>query len=352
MGDVVAQVLSFANTKDEPVKPPRIIVNNLTALRARVNRTVQARAMARYELSLQGEWPSDLYASLQALQMCVSFLFPPLSSSSSCLVLPVSALFLLRLFPLVTDSLSPPAGRSSTHSASSPPSFRNSMRNGRRRYFIAPNSRTLVSSKTCSPPSSSSPMPSVRPVILLTRLNLSSLLQLTSPSLSPSTDNATPLPFIYNPLLERFLKSPEAIAAGHGYGYDVALDNEEGVEGLPAHVDLKTICSLDYLRFSSGVSQAYAIVNRLDRLMVRSLLSLLPHIASPSQSPLFVLCADALFAVCRQITRRRELHHLRPRQEFALRLQSPRNRPEPRPLRHRVDEDELRPQGGDRIAGT
>jgi hypothetical protein len=190
------------------------------------------------------------------------------------------------------------------------------------------------------------------------RLSLSSLLQLTFPSLSPSADNATPLPFIYNPLLERFLKSPEAIAAGHGYGYDVALDNEEGVEGLPAHVDLKTICSLDYLRFSSGVSQAYAIVNRLDRLMVRSLLSPFPSfpsfltIASPSPSRDFpTLSNHPSIAVRGQIPRRRELHHLRPRQEFALRLQPPRNGPKPRPFRHRVDADKLRPPGGDCIVG-
>ncbi|GAA6053168.1 hypothetical protein JCM3770_002887 [Rhodotorula araucariae] len=84
-------------------------------------------------------------------------------------------------------------------------------------------------------------------------------------------ENGVPLPFIYNPLLERFLKSPEALASGHayGYGYEVQLGDEE-VEGLPQHVNLETICSLDYLRFSSGVSQAYAVVNRLDRLMVCS----------------------------------------------------------------------------------
>ncbi|GAA6054703.1 hypothetical protein JCM3770_000038, partial [Rhodotorula araucariae] len=69
MGDVLCQILSYANCKDGPTKTPKVIIKNLAALRARVNRTVQARAMARYELSLQGEWPSELYASLQALQM-------------------------------------------------------------------------------------------------------------------------------------------------------------------------------------------------------------------------------------------------------------------------------------------
>lgn len=60
MGDVVCQIISFANCKAGPTKAPRIIVNNLAALRLRVNRTVQARAMARYELSMQGAWPSEL----------------------------------------------------------------------------------------------------------------------------------------------------------------------------------------------------------------------------------------------------------------------------------------------------
>lgn len=65
MGDVICQILSYANCKEGPTKAPKVIINNLAALRARVNRTVQARAMARYELSLQGPWPSDLCESCQ-----------------------------------------------------------------------------------------------------------------------------------------------------------------------------------------------------------------------------------------------------------------------------------------------
>ncbi|GAA5852185.1 hypothetical protein JCM8547_006692 [Rhodosporidiobolus lusitaniae] len=200
MGDVVAQVLSFANTKDGPVKAPRVIVNNLASLRQRVNRTVQARAMARYELSLQGEWPSDLYASFQALQM--------------------ETLDMLGQLASVISKLDQKWTKALLH-----------------RTQLA-NPKFLQS--------------------------LFSTFQLISAAL----ENGTPLPFIYNPLLERFLKSPEAVAAGHAYGYDVQLStDEDAVEGLPQHVDLETICSLDYLRFSSGVSQAYAIVNRLDRMM-------------------------------------------------------------------------------------
>lgn len=75
-------------------------------------------------------------------------------------------------------------------------------------------------------------------------------------------DQGQPLPFIYNPLLERFLKPPEVLASGRqlGYGYELQLGDED-FEGLPQHVDFKTISSLDYLRFSSGVSQAYALIN-------------------------------------------------------------------------------------------
>lgn len=77
-----------------------------------------------------------------------------------------------------------------------------------------------------------------------------------------TADHGQPLPFIYNPLLERFLKPPEVLASGRqlGYGYELQLGDEE-FEGLPQHVDFKTISSLDYLRFSSGVSQAYALIN-------------------------------------------------------------------------------------------
>lgn len=80
--------------------------------------------------------------------------------------------------------------------------------------------------------------------------------------LSNALEHGRPLPYLYDTLLERFLRSPETVKAGHSYGFD--LD----VEGVPNHVDLATLCSLDYLRYSCGVSQAYAIVNRIDRMMV------------------------------------------------------------------------------------
>ncbi|GAA6020046.1 hypothetical protein JCM10207_006768 [Rhodosporidiobolus poonsookiae] len=200
LGDVVAQLLSFANTKDGPVKAPKVIVNNIVGLRQRVNRTVQARAMARFELSIQGKWPSDNYASLQTLQMELLDQLGQLAS--------------------VISKLDRPWTKALLH-------------------------RTQLSN----------------PRFLQ---DVFGTLQLISAAL----DHGAPLPFIYNPLLERFLRPPEVLAAGHTYGFDVQLgDADEEYDGLPQHVDLKTICSLDYLRFSSGVSQAYAIVNRIDRLM-------------------------------------------------------------------------------------
>ncbi|BGP41609.1 hypothetical protein JCM10449v2_005600 [Rhodotorula kratochvilovae] len=213
MGDVLCQILSYANCKDGPTKTPKVIIKNLAALRARVNRTVQARAMARYELSLQGEWPSELYASLQALQMEMLDQLGQL-----CMVIS-------RLDSKWTKALL----------------LRTQFANPR---FLQDVLTTLY--------------------LVSSALGASHELF----SLGARTDqacfaeNGAPLPFIYNPLLERFLKSPEVLASGHayGYGYEVQLGDDE-VEGLPQHVNLETICSLDYLRFSSGVSQAYAVVN-------------------------------------------------------------------------------------------
>lgn len=65
---------------------------------------------------------------------------------------------------------------------------------------------------------------------------------------------------LYNPLLERFLKPPEAEQAHRRYNFEVQLGDQE-IDGLPTYVNLETICSLEYLKFSCGISQCYAIVN-------------------------------------------------------------------------------------------
>lgn len=79
---------------------------------------------------------------------------------------------------------------------------------------------------------------------------------------------------VYNPLLERFLKSPESLAAHRPYGYDIVLGADHEIEGIPKHVDMATICSLEYMRFSCGISQCYAIVNVRSACLVSSARSL------------------------------------------------------------------------------
>ncbi|GAA5957141.1 hypothetical protein JCM21900_003109 [Sporobolomyces salmonicolor] len=198
LGGVMCQILSFANTKTKPTKPPKVIVKNLAMLRMQVDKTTQAKAMARYELSLQGPWPAEHYAALQALQMELLDLLTQLTSVICALDAKWTKALLHR------SQLSNP-------------------------HFLQD---------------------------LLTTFHL----------LSAALDHGTPLPMIYNPLLERFLKPPEVQHAGHGYGYDVTIGDID-IEGLPQHVTLDVICSLEYLRFSCGISQCYAIINRLDRLM-------------------------------------------------------------------------------------
>ncbi|KAJ3016932.1 hypothetical protein HKX48_003802, partial [Thoreauomyces humboldtii] len=85
--------------------------------------------------------------------------------------------------------------------------------------------------------------------------------------ISTALQNRTSLPMLYNPLLEQFLRPPEAQAAGHVYGFDVTMESNR-IEGLPVHVDLETICSIEYLRFSCGISQCYAIVNLVTKSLV------------------------------------------------------------------------------------
>lgn len=72
-------------------------------------------------------------------------------------------------------------------------------------------------------------------------------------------DHGSPLPMVYNPLLERFLNPPEVHEAGRPYAYDLTLGDDD--IGLPQHVTLDVICSIEYMRFSTGVSSVYAIVN-------------------------------------------------------------------------------------------
>ncbi|GAA5882877.1 hypothetical protein JCM16303_006623 [Sporobolomyces ruberrimus] len=198
LGACFAQIVSFANVKHGPSKPPKAIVKNIGTLRARLAKTTQAASMTRYELSLQGPWPAEHYTALQALQMEILDLYGDLCGVISSLDDKWTAALLHR------SQLSNP-------------------------YFLQD---------------------------LFTTFQL----------LSSALYHGSPLPMVYNPLLERFLNPPEVHEAGRPYAYEVVLGDDE-IEGLPHHVTLDVICSIEYMKFSTGCSAVYAIVNRLDRLM-------------------------------------------------------------------------------------
>lgn len=45
--------------------------------------------------------------------------------------------------------------------------------------------------------------------------------------ISSSLKHSTPLPWMSNPLLERFLKPTAVVMAQHSYGYDISLDKDQ-----------------------------------------------------------------------------------------------------------------------------
>ena len=85
--------------------------------------------------------------------------------------------------------------------------------------------------------------------------------------LSHSLTQGTPLPSVFHPLLDRFLRPAAVLQKGRPFGFEISLDDEE-IPGVPKHIDVAVLSSLPYMRFAVGVSFAYAIVNRLDRLML------------------------------------------------------------------------------------
>ncbi|SCV72848.1 BQ2448_4385 [Microbotryum intermedium] len=194
MGGVFCQIVSFAACKEDGSSArPTIILKNLAALRTKVSKTTASKMMVRFEWSWAGQWPEQLYSSLQSLQMEMLDSFGQLLS--------------------VFASLNKKWTQAMLHrSQLSNPQFLGDM---------------------------------------LTTFQL----------ISSALRDGTQLPMIYNPLLERFLKSPEAQLAHRQYGFDIALNEEDEIEGIPSHVTLETICSIEYLRFSCGISQVYAIVN-------------------------------------------------------------------------------------------
>lgn len=126
--------------------------------------------------------------------------------------------------------------------------------------------------------------------------------------IATALESGTPLPMIYNPLLERFLRSPEAELAHRPYAYDVTLGEE--IDGLPKIVTLDTVKTIEYLRFAAGVSQCYAIVNvsrgvdrKSSRKWLIKLISAPCSLAHPS--------AHRSIDAGQQSARRREIHPLR-----------------------------------------
>ncbi|KAM0786302.1 hypothetical protein ACM66B_001780 [Microbotryomycetes sp. NB124-2] len=213
LGGVLCQVLSFALCKENKVtKPPRSVVKRITALRVKIGKTTARKQMVRFERSLRGPWPAEHYAAIQTLETEI-----------------------LELFGLFTAVVA-----------------------------------SLDSKWTKA---------------LLQRTQLANSDFVGSVCFALSTiglclEHGHPVPMVYSPLLEKFLKAPETLEMHRPYGFDVVLgpddhhhDHEEGgdgddsLRGLPTHVDFATLSSLEYLKFSTGVSIAYALYNRVDRLM-------------------------------------------------------------------------------------
>ncbi|KAK4050247.1 hypothetical protein OIV83_003568 [Microbotryomycetes sp. JL201] len=214
LGGVVCQVLSFALCKENRVtRPPKSVVKRITALRVKIGKTTARKQMVRFERSLRGPWPAEHYAAIQTLE--------------------TEILELLGLFTAVLASLDA-------------------------KWTKALLQRTQLANS-----------------------DFVGSVCFAFQTIGLCLEHGVPVPMIYNPLLERFLRAPETLELHRPYGYDVVLCPTEGLQdhdpdhahgdqdlsGLPTHVDLATLSSLEYLRFSTGVSIAYALWNRVDRLM-------------------------------------------------------------------------------------
>ncbi|KAK4049887.1 hypothetical protein OIO90_005276 [Microbotryomycetes sp. JL221] len=210
LGGILCQVLSFGLCKDNKVtKSPKGIVKRITGLRVKLAKTTARKAMVRFERSLRGPWPTE-----------------------HC------------LFTAVLASLN------------------------------TPWTKALLQRSQ-----------------LLNQEFISSVC-FAFQTISSSLEFGLQLPMLYTPLLERFLTAPETVKANRPYGYDVVLQRyssredhshhvldgetkesedvfvDDDLSSLPQHVDLETLSSLEYLRFSTGISIAYALWNRVDRLML------------------------------------------------------------------------------------
>ncbi|KAK4700228.1 hypothetical protein P7C70_g6023, partial [Phenoliferia sp. Uapishka_3] len=254
-GGVLCQVLSFANCKADKAKPPKQILKNIAALRAKVAKTTPRKAMIGCQSKKWRGRPSrpgaDNFAlsrrtvatrSVAKRKLCGSpfltfFLRTNIPSSRRC-------------SPIAPTVCFPQSSGDNSSLRQSTPSEILDLLGQLLGVFASLDSKWTKA--------------------LLHRGQLSDSRFLgevlnTFQLISTALMDTKPLPFLYNPLLEIFLMPAETVRVGHAYGYDVAV--EDAIPGIPLHVDLETICSIEYLRFSHGISQMYALVNRLDRLM-------------------------------------------------------------------------------------
>lgn len=67
LGTSLCQVVSYANCKKDKMPPPKVIVKNISALRAKVQRTALGIGFIKYEVSLRGPWPTKNYLSIKNL---------------------------------------------------------------------------------------------------------------------------------------------------------------------------------------------------------------------------------------------------------------------------------------------
>ncbi|KAI5118341.1 hypothetical protein M0805_009144 [Coniferiporia weirii] len=78
IGQLYCDIVSFASVRDK-VKTEEI-VENLGAVRMKLNRTVALRRNVAYEFSLQGKWPADRYKRVLEIQMEIAYLLSHLRS--------------------------------------------------------------------------------------------------------------------------------------------------------------------------------------------------------------------------------------------------------------------------------
>ncbi|KAH8111149.1 hypothetical protein DFH11DRAFT_1880050 [Phellopilus nigrolimitatus] len=214
LGQAYCDVVSYATLQDGPYSG--IIVKDLIAIRLKLRRSLALMTNVTYEYSLRGKWPKERYNTVYEIQMEIAYLLSHLRSVTEHLELSWAQAFL------------------------------------KRTRFLEPDFQGDV-------------------------LAVISMI-------STALRTGTPLPQVTPcPLLDRFV--------AHSNGLNVLRKEEEGDYGLPRTLTIETLEDEQYLYdlfashcatlitdfspavrifryFSVGVSTAFGIVTRLDRLMM------------------------------------------------------------------------------------